>query len=127
MSERRAPPKKRARHHVNQNIYNPNKILTGKAADDKAAAPEEERFDVFKVGMSMLDYVMILVKISRNVQLQVSKEVADEVKVPYTESPYAGTYGIMPDAIFEGIAGPRPARGDALDAWKEKKSLLNKG
>ena len=118
-SRSKAPPNKRARHHVNQNSYNPNKILIGKASDDQAAAPEEERFDVFKVGMSMLDYVMILVKISRNVQLQVSKEVADEVKVPYAESPYAGTYGIMPDAIIDPIVGPRPNRGDVLDAWKD--------
>ena len=99
MSSRRAPPNKRARHHVNQNIYNPNKILIGKASDEQAAQ-EEARFDVFKVGMTMLDYVMLLVKISRNVQLQVSKEVANEVKVSYVESLYAGTHGIMPDAVI---------------------------
>ena len=131
MPERRASPRKKARHHanhINQSSYTPNKVLIGKAVDDKtAAAPEEERFDVFKVGMTMLDYVMILVKISRNVQLKVSKDVADEVKPPYVESKYAGTYGIMPDAISAPILGPRPTSKDALDAWKDKQSLINKG
>ena len=114
---------KRAKH-VSQNIYNPNKILIGKASDDQAE-PEEARFDVFKVGITMLDYVMILVKISRN--LQVSKEVANEVKVPYVESLYAGTNGIMPDAVIDPIVGPRAAGTDQLETWKERKLLLNKG